>query len=316
MWVPPGVFTMGSNDGDARPDERPAHRVRVEGFWIDATEVTNAEFMRFVEATGHVTIAERPIDLDEMMKQVPPGTAPPAAEDLVPGSLVFREPVGDGDPRDFGRWWVWTPGASWKAPEGPGSDISDRMDHPVVHVAWEDARAYARWAGKRLPTEVEWERAARFGQDGRPLVWGDELEPGGKHQANLWQGSFPDRDTRADGHHGTAPVRSFPPNALGLFDMAGNAWEWTADAYDPRLYAARTRRLAPGTVHHDPRAPQQARDPRFPPGTDVRVQKGGSWLCHASYCSSYRPSAKMATTPDSAQNHMGFRCVTDAPPPR
>jgi len=229
---------MGWDGPEGRPDERPAHRVRVSEFWIDRTEVTNASFGAFVEATGYVTTAERPVEWEELKAQLPPGTPRPPAASLAPGSLVFTPPdhaVGHGD---VSAWWSWTPGASWRCPEGPGSTLGGRWDHPVVHVSWDDARAYAEWAGKRLPTEAEWERAARYGRDGERFIWGDVLRPGGRPMANIWQGRFPDRnvwreDEGGDGFARTAPAGSFPASELGLCDMAGNVWEWTADKFRP-----------------------------------------------------------------------------------
>ncbi len=315
VWVPAGDFTMGWDGPEGRYDERPGHRVRVDGFWLDATEVTNTRFSAFVEAIGYVTTAERPVDWTEMKKQVPPGTPEPAKEMLVPGSLVFTPPEHAVDLRDFAQWWTWTPGANWRHPEGPGSSIEGRNDHPVVHVSWHDAVAFARWAGKRLPTEAEWERAARFGHDGARYIWDDELTPGGRHMANIWQGTFPHDNTSEDAFARTAPVRSFPPSALGLFDMAGNVWEWTADQFRPDAYLARVAKLDPGGCCVNPTGPVTTADPRNPYARDSRVQKGGSFLCHRSYCSSYRPSAKMAAPPDTGMSHLGFRCVSDAPSP-
>lgn len=315
-WVPPGAFTMGSERPEARPSERPAHRVCVDGFWIDRTEVTNAQFRAFVEATGYVTTAERAPRWEELREQVPPGTPEPPDGVLVPGSLVFRAPEGPVDRRHVGAWWVWTPGACWKHPEGPGSSIEGRDQEPVVHVSWDDAVAYAAWAGKRLPTEAEWERAARFDADGGPYAWpGRELTPGGRHMANTWQGAFPRRDTGEDGFRGPAPVGRFPPNSLGLFDMAGNVWEWTADRFDARAHERRAEEAAEAGCCANPRGPERAADPRNPHAADARVHKGGSFLCHAAYCESYRPSARMGATPDSSLSHLGFRCVSDAPPP-
>jgi sulfatase modifying factor 1 len=304
-WVPAGEFTMGTASDLGWPDEGPAHRVRVDGFWLDEHEVTNARFRRFVEATGYVTTAERPPDVRAIMAQVPPGTPPPPPETLVPGSLVFRRTDGPVPRDDVSRWWKWTPGANWRHPEGPGSDIGGRDDHPVVQVSWDDAVAYARWAGRRLPTEAEWERAARGGLEGKPYTWG-EAEPGagGRWQANLWQGDFPGRNDEADGFDRTAPVGSFPPNGFGLFDMAGNVWEWCADWYRRDLYGAR----AGGPVTVNPRGPERPDDPRHlaPP---MRVQRGGSFLCNDGYCSRYRPSARHGCSPDTGMSHVGFRCA-------
>ena len=315
VWVPPGAFTMGWDGVEGRPDERPAHHVSLHGYWIDRTEVTNAQFAQFVEATGYLTTAERPIDWDTMKEQVPAGTPKPPEELLQPGSVVFTPPGDRVDLRDVGRWWTWTPGASWRQPEGPGSSVAGRMDEPVVHVSWDDANAYAHWAGKRLPTEAEWERAARAGHDASKYMWGEELTPGGTHMANIWQGQFPHRNSEDDGYARAAPVGSFPPNALGLYDMAGNVWEWTADRFRSDTYEKRLESLEPGATCENPLGPDTTADPRHPFAADSRVQKGGSFLCHASYCESYRPSAKMATPPDSGMSHLGFRCVSDAPPP-
>ncbi|QDU71007.1 formylglycine-generating enzyme family protein [Mucisphaera calidilacus] len=309
VWVEGGRFTMGWDGPEGRYDERPAHQVEVDGFWIDRTEVTNGQFRAFVEATGYVTIAERPVDWAEMKQQVPPGTPRPPDEVLVPGSLVFTPPDRAVNLRDYTQWWTWTPGASWRQPEGPGSSIVGRDDYPVVQVAWDDAMAYATWAGKRLPTEAEWERAARFGRDGARFTWGDELMPEGRQMANIWQGRFPYRNTGGDGFVGVAPVGRFPPNELGLHDMAGNVWEWTLDQFRPDAYRQRVARLGEETCCVNPTGPETAADPRNPFSKDSRVHKGGSYLCHASYCESYRPSAKMASPPDSAMNHLGFRCV-------
>ncbi|UCD74155.1 MAG: formylglycine-generating enzyme family protein [Phycisphaerales bacterium] len=309
VWVPAGEFTMGWDGPEGRPDERPAHRVHVDGFWIDATEVTNAQFRAFVNATGYLTTAERPVNWEEMKKQLPPGTPKPAEEVLAPGSLVFTPPDHAVDLRDFSQWWTWMHGADWRHPEGPGSSIEGRDDHPVVHVSWQDAVAYCRWARKRLPTEAEWERAARFGHDGHRYIWGDELTPDGRHMANIWQGTFPHRNTGNDGYPRAAPVKSFPPTELGLYDMAGNVWEWTADQFRPDTYVRRVSEMGEGGCCTNPTGPTTTVDPRNPYASDSRVHKGGSFLCHADYCSSYRPSAKMATPPDTGMSHLGFRCV-------
>ncbi|WP_428388501.1 formylglycine-generating enzyme family protein [Mucisphaera sp.] len=309
VWVPGGRFTMGWDGPEGRYDERPAHEVEVSGFWIDRTEVTNAQFAAFVEATGYVTTAERPVDWEEIKKQLPEGTPKPSDEVLEPGSLVFTPPDRSVDLNAYWQWWTWTHGASWRHPEGPGSTIEGREDYPVVHVSWDDAVAYAAWAGKRLPTEAEWERAARFGSDGQRFVWGSELSPGGEQMANIWQGTFPHRNTGEDGFVGAAPVGRFPANELGLYDMAGNVWEWTSDQFRPDAYQRRLAALEAGGCCADPTGPETTMDPRNPHSEDSRVQKGGSFLCHASYCESYRPSAKMASPPDTGMSHLGFRCV-------
>ncbi len=307
VWIPGGEFTMGSNDAElAWPEEQPAHRVRVHGFWMDTTEVTNTQFAAFVEATGYVTDAEKAPVLEEIMAQVPPGTPPPKPEDLVPGSLVFN-PVGKdlGDCRAL-EWWSWTHGADWLHPEGPDSDIATRMDHPVVQVSWNDAVAYCAWAGKRLPTEAEWERAARGGVDDAPYVWGNGAPTDTLVKCNSWQGAFPKKNTAVDGYVRTAPVGHFAPNGFGLYDMAGNTWEWCSDWLDMTLYLNRSR-----TLVVDPQGPEKSFDPerRYEP---LRAQRGGSFLCHDTYCWRYRPSARQGSTPESGMSHVGFRCVKDA----
>ena len=307
VFIPGGEFAMGSTDPHARADEKPVHRVRVDGFWIDATEVTNRQFAEFVAATGYETIAERPVDWEELQHQLPPGTPKPDDEMLLPGSLVFTPPAEPVDTRHFEQWWRWTTGADWRHPEGPASTIDGKADHPVVHVAYEDAVAYARWAGKRLPTEAEWEFAARGGLDHKRNVWGDE--PVDAKRANTWQGRFPQQNTAEDGFARTAPVKSFPPNAYGLYDMAGNVWEWCSDLYRPDAYALQIAEAGEGAVIGNPRGPAQSLDPRNPHAPESRVQRGGSFLCHDSYCASYRPSARMAAPPDTGMQHLGFRCV-------
>ena len=307
VWIPGGEFTMGSNDAElAWPEEQPAHRVRVHGFWMDTTEVTNTQFAAFVEATGYVTDAEKAPVLEEIMAQVPPGTPPPKPEDLVPGSLVFN-PVGKalGDCRAL-EWWSWTHGADWLHPEGPDSDIATRMDHPVVQVSWNDAVAYCAWAGKRLPTEAEWERAARGGVDDAPYVWGNGAPTDTLVKCNSWQGAFPQKNTAVDGYVRTAPVGHFAPNGFGLYDMAGNTWEWCSDWLDMTLYQKRA-----GAQVVDPQGPEKSFDPerRYEP---LRAQRGGSFLCHDTYCWRYRPSARQGSTPESGMSHVGFRCVKDA----
>jgi sulfatase modifying factor 1 len=303
VWIPGGAFTMGTDSELGWPEEKPAHRVRIDGFWMDRTEVTNAQFRAFVEATGYVTTAEKPPSLEEILIQSPPGTPPPPKEKLVPGSLVFTPRAGPVDLRDFSQWWTWTPGADWRHPEGPGSTIAGRDDHPVVQVSWDDANAYAHWAGKRLPTEAEWEFAARGGLDAKPYVWGDSPPTDAHPPANIWQGDFPRENSAEDGFIRTSPTKSFPPNGYRLYDMAGNVWEWCADWYDRGLY----HRRAGGPVIN-PTGPAHSIDPTRP-YTPQRVQRGGSFLCNDGYCSRYRPSARHGGSPDTGMSHVGFRCV-------
>lgn len=307
VWIPGGEFTMGGDFEESRADEFPPHRVRVDGFWMDRTEVTNAQFAAFVEATGYVTTAEVTPELEALMAQVPPGTPPPDPALLVPASLVFTLASVEVSVEDnIHTRWRWVPGASWRHPEGPGSGIADRMDHPVVHVSWDDATAYAAWAGKRLPTEAEWEFAARGGLDAQPYVWGTHPVTDADRLANLWQGVFPVTNLALDGFATTAPAGSFGLNGHGLADMAGNVWEWCADWYDARHYAAQ----AAAGLAVNPRGPGASFDPQEP-FTPKRVIRGGSFLCHHSYCAGYRPSARMKEAPDTGAVHIGFRCVRD-----
>jgi formylglycine-generating enzyme required for sulfatase activity len=298
IFIRGGEFLMGSAD-PMFSDARPVHRVRVNPFWIDATEVTNAQFERFVAATGYRTIAERPLDPADF-----PGV--PTSQ-LLPGSAVFAAPA-QGVALDAPlQWWRYAAGANWRHPEGPGSSISDRMEHPVVHIAYDDALAYAAWAGKRLPTEAEWEYAARGGLEGKEFVWGDEFRPRGRFRANTFQGRFPDDNTVEDGYRATAPVRAFAPNGYGLYGVSGNVWEWVADWYSPDYYADLAGR-SPLSI--DPRGPTEGFDPDEP-AVPKRVQKGGSFLCSDDYCARYRPGARGKGEPRSTANHIGFRLVRD-----
>ncbi len=291
VWIPGGQFWMGGQDEQMR-DTQPIHPVRVDGFWMDRTEVTNEQFERFVNATGYVTVAERPPRAEDFP------TAPP--ERLVPGSIVFVPPTTEAPLDDYLTRFKWTPGANWRHPEGPGSNLAGRDKHPVVQVCWDDAVAYAKWAHKRLPTEAEWEFAARGGLDRKRYCWGDNLKPDGRWMANIWQGRFPYENTAEDGFKGTAPVGSFPPNGFGLVDMAGNAWEWCADWYRPDYY-----RHSP---FDNPKGPPDSFDPNEP-GIAKRVQRGGSFLCTDQYCTRYMVGSRGKAAPDTGSNHAGFRCI-------
>ncbi len=298
-----GQFRIGSDQH--YPEEGPAHLVTVAPFAIDPCPVTNADYARFVEATGYRTVAERPLDAAAF-----PGVSVDA---LAPGSMVFRKTGSAVGLRDFRRWWAWTRDAYWRCPEGLGSSIERRWDHPVVHIAFEDAEAYAQWAGKELPTEAEWEFAARGGLDGAEYAWGAEFAPGGRMMANTWWGHFPYQRLRNKGYDRTSPVGTFPPNGYGLFDMIGNVWEWTVDWYAPQ------HKYDGGMTCCGPLAPDDAAmtaslDPAQPAvRVPRRVVKGGSFLCSPSYCRRYRPAARHAQMIDSGMSHIGFRCVSRRP---
>ncbi|HZZ29132.1 MAG TPA: formylglycine-generating enzyme family protein [Pirellulales bacterium] len=304
VWIPGGQFTMGTDSVLGWSEEKPPHPVRVDGFWMDATDVMNADFAKFVEETGYKTTAERAPTADEILRQMPPGTPAPDPRDLVPGSLVFVQTPGPVPLNNVANWWKWVPGADWRHPEGPNSNIVGRENHPVVHVSWDDAVAYAKWSGKRLPTEAEWEFAARGGLENKEYVWGDAT-PEVKHPlANTWQGEFPYHNTKDDGYERTSPVKSFPPNSYGLYDMAGNVWQWCADWYDVAFYPRCQRE---GLIVN-PAGPQTGFNPAAF-STMQRVQRGGSFLCSDDYCLRYRPSARQGSTPDTSMSHVGFRCV-------
>jgi formylglycine-generating enzyme len=300
--VPAGTFSMGADR--FYPEERPVHRVQVDAFWIDRAPVTVAQFRRFVKATGYHTVAERPLERSDYPE------ADPAL--LVPGSLVFRPTRGPLELRDVSNWWHYVPGARWDRPEGPASDTYTRARHPVVHVACEDAEAYAAWAGKALPTEAEWERAARGGLEQAAYEWGDEPAPAGRPRANFWQGEFPWQNLGLDGFAGTSPVGSFEPNGFGLVDMTGNVWEWTADYFTPQHPGDAAKACC---VPRNPRVTSaEAGLVRDEPGGHIprRVIKGGSHLCAANYCLRYRPAARQGEAVDTSTSHIGFRCIARA----
>ncbi|MCM4155800.1 formylglycine-generating enzyme family protein [Gramella sp. AN32] len=306
VWIPGGTFMQGAIESDdmAMNHEKPSHKVAVDGFFMDKTEVTNAEFQQFVKETGYVTVAERKIDWEEMKKQLPPGTHKPHDSILQPGSLTFKK-TKNSVPNlyDYSQWWNWTIGANWKHPEGPDSSIKGKENYPVVHIAFEDAQAYAQWAGKRLPTEAEWEYAARGAQPDAVFSWGNDLEKLSE-MANSWEGEFPTANSKEDGFENIAPVKSYPPNPYGLYDMAGNVWEFTQDWYNINYYENQKNN---GVVKNPKGASEWFNPNAMSP---EKVIKGGSFLCSASYCASYRISARMGNSLDSSQEHLGFRTVS------
>lgn len=304
-FIPAGSFLMGGDNEQASPDEFPKHPITINAFWMDSTEVTNAQFQEFVDATGYITMAEKKPDWEDLKKQVEPGTPRPPDSVLVAASLVFSGSAGPVDLSDASQWWSWTAGASWKHPQGKGSDIKGKENHPVVHISWFDAMAYCKWAGKRLPTEAEWEFAARGGLVNNIYPWGNEHINTGKAKANSWEGKFPYINESKDGYIRLAPVREFAPNGYGLYDMAGNVWEWCSDWYDADYYQRFSNRT--GT---DPQGPLKSNDPAEP-YTAKRVLRGGSFLCNDSYCSGYRVARRMKSSPDTGLEHTGFRCVKD-----
>ncbi|MBC7904516.1 MAG: formylglycine-generating enzyme family protein [Gemmatimonadaceae bacterium] len=305
VWMKGGIFTMGSEDEKAYPQEKPMRTVEVDGFWMDETEVTNAQFLDFVNATGYLTVAEKKPDWEVIRKQLPPGTPAPADSLLVPSSLVFVAPPHEVSKHDYSQWWKWVGGASWRRPEGPGSDIKGRMDHPVIHIAYEDAEAFCKWAGKRLPTEAEWEFAAREEMTEQNHLMHEGGNGQTKYIANIFQGSFPDNNTGKDGFKGTAPVKSFASNRFGLYDMIGNVWELTSDWYDATLYTD-----TKGSIEKNPAGPSKCNVPGNPFAIE-RVVRGGSFLCAEDYCWNYRPSARLGTAYDSGTSNVGFRCVSE-----
>jgi len=299
VWIPGGTFRMGSDKH--YPEERPVHRVTVDGFWMDRYPVTNTRFAAFVDATSHVTFAEIPPN---------PADYPGALPDMLyAGSLVFVKPTGPVDRRNIGNWWQYVKGAQWRHPQGPDSSLDGREHHPVVHLSFGDAEAFARWESKDLPTEAEWEFAARGGLEGAAYAWGDEFIPQGRYMANTWQGEFPWQNLRSDGHEGTSPIGAFPENGYGLFDMIGNTWEWTTDWYSTKHPADEPKACC---IPRNPRGSSQigSHDPSMP---DIpiprKVLKGGSHLCAPNYCRRYRPAARFPEPVDTSTSHVGFRCV-------
>lgn len=297
IWIPGGSFTMGATDG--QQDEVPLHEVEITGFWMDQYEVTNERYQEFAKATGFTTLSEKQPTPEEF-----PGVP---LDKLIPGSIVFAAPGFDVPLNNHFIWWKYENHASWRRPEGKDSSIAERMDHPVVHVSWFDAQAYCKWSGTRLPTEAEWEYAARGGSKNLPYTWGTEKQPGGKWLCNIFQGSFPNNNTMVDGFNATAPVGKFPANTFGLYDMAGNVWEWCNDWYMPDYYS--------GSPNKDPQGPDESYDPNEP-GVMKKVNRGGSFLCNDAYCAGYRPSMRMKTSTDTALSHTGFRCVKSGPSPQ
>ena len=302
LFINGGKFMMGSEK--FYPEEKPVHEVTVSSFWIDKYAVSNADFSEFVKQTGYITLAERPLNPADF-----PGVDP---ENLVPGSMVFKKTNAPVDLKNYFNWWAWTKGASWKHPKGPGSSIEGIENHPVVHIAFEDAEAYAKWAGKELPTEAEWEFAARGGLEGKDFTWGDEDTQLTSPMANTWQGNFPYENLNKDGYEGTSPVGSFPPNDYGLYDMAGNVWEWTSDWYVPHLDESAKPFKSCCTPSVNPRvtSPEGSYDPRQPQFKIPRkVVKGGSHICAPNYCLRYRPAARQPQMIDTGMSHIGFRCI-------
>jgi len=306
-YIPEGEYTMGGKSEQAYYDEFPRHEVYVDGFYMDIHEVTNEQFKMFVDATDYKTVAERPIDWEELKLQVPPNTPKPADSLLLPGALIFKQSETPVDLRQYMLWWEWKVGANWKHPNGPQSTISDIMNHPVVHIAYEDAVAYCNWAGKRLPTEAEWEWAASGGHEDYKYPWGNNSIDQSYDKANFWQGLFPTTNTLQDGYFATAPVKSFPPNSFGLYDMAGNVWELCADKYSVTTYEEDKKK----EIIRNPTGANHSTDPNSLFPNISYVIKGGSFLCNDDYCSGYRVSRRMGVDPYSGAVHTGFRCVKD-----
>ena len=305
VLIPGGTFNMGGDNEQADRDEFPKHKVSVDSFFMDITEVTNAQFKKFVEATGYLTTAERKPDWEELKKSVPPGTPKPPDELLIAASLVFKKAKGPVDLNNYSQWWEWMAGADWQHPDGPNSSIIGKDSFPVVQVSWDDVNAYCKWAGKRLPTEAEWEYASRGGKLDQVYPWGNEPINEGKPKANTWEGKFPYLNLKKDGYELLAPVKSYLPNEYGLYDMAGNVWEWCSDWYKNDYYTS-----LKDSASKNPLGPNTSYDPDEP-YTQKRVLRGGSFLCNDAYCSGYRVSRRMKSSPDTSLEHTGFRCVQD-----
>lgn len=301
--VPPGTFMMGSHSKESKPEELPLHKVSVDGFYMDETEVTNEQFEKFVKDTGYVTTAEKPVDWESLKQQVPPNTPKPSAEKLAPGSMVFIPTKGSVPLTNHTQWWQWVNGANWRNPRGTDAHYFGK-DHPVVHVSWEDAQAYCQWQGKRLPTEAEREWAARGGLKDKKYPWGNQEIESKSKRANIWEGSFPYKNTKKEQDQWTTPVKKYPPNGYGLYDMSGNVWEWTGDLYDATYYQT----LDQNGMAVNPQNTNKSNDPDEP-GVKKYTIRGGSFMCHSSYCLGYRVSARMKTTPDSSMINLGFRCT-------
>ena len=306
VWIPGKSFTQGAknNDAMAMPREKPGHKVMVDGFFMDATEVTNRQFKKFIAATGYKTVAERPVDWEAMKEQLPEGTPKPHDSILQPGSLIFNKDVeAVVNMNNYHQWWTWQLGANWRQPYGPGSSIKDMDDFPVVHVAYEDALAYCKWVNRKLPSEAQWESAAQGTHTDKIFTWGNDINLL-SNNANTWEGVFPTTNTAVDGFKFIAPVKSFPANELGLYEMTGNVWEWTSDIYNHNYY----KQLDPTTTVINPTGATEYYNPQSPYQVEM-IMKGGSYLCHASYCGSYRISARMSNSRDSGSDHLGFRTI-------
>ena len=315
-WIPGGEFLMGSDHQKSQANEKPTHQVKITGFWMDSTHVTNDQFAQFIKETHYKTTAEQVPDWESIRVQLPPGTPKPPASVFVPGAMVFMGTKAKVNLNDYSQWWAYVPGANWQHPSGPQSNIDGKGNHPVVQVSYEDALAYAKWAGKRLPTEAEWEFAARGGLNQATYVWGDQLEQEGKLPANIWdvkKQAFPVVSPKAGGAMGTSGVGTFPQNGYGLFDMTGNAWQWVADWYRSDYFAMQVKEYGKSLIVN-PQGPTSSYDPDdygVPSNAPKKVIRGGSFLCNEDYCQSYRPSARRGADPFSPMSHLGFRLVKD-----